>query len=217
MSDRSGDGPPSAFDPRCRACPRLVAHLERVQARHPGYHCAPVAPFGDPGARLLVVGLAPGEHGANATGRPFTGDFAGELLYRTLYAFGLTNAPVSRHPGDGLQLVGCRVTNAVKCLPPGNRPSGAELRTCNHFLAAELSERPPEVVVALGRVGHDATLGALGLRRRDWPFAHGRVHYPEGCPVLVDSYHCSRYNTQTGRLTPAMFHDVFRTAVGLLG
>ncbi len=200
------------FDPACRACPRLAAHLDAVRARHPDYHCAPVPPFGDRAARLLVVGLAPGEHGANATGRPFTGDFAGGLLYATLHAFGFASAPVSSSANDGLELHDCRITNAVKCLPPGNKPAGAEIRTCNAYLAAELAQRPPRVVVALGRIGHDATLRALGRRQRDCPFGHGAVHQPAGGPVIVDSYHCSRYNTQTGRLTEAMFHAVFATA-----
>jgi len=208
--------PTEAFDPRCRTCPRLAQHLDAVRRRHPDYHCRPVAPFGDRAARLLVVGLAPGEHGANATGRPFTGDHAGILLYRTLHAFGLASAPGSTGVGDGLRLVDCRITNAVKCLPPGNKPTGAEVRTCNGFLAGELTQYPPRVVLALGRVGHEATLRALGLRLRLHPFVHGAVHRPDGCPAIVDSYHCSRYNTQTRRLTETMFHDVFRTALALV-
>jgi uracil-DNA glycosylase family 4 len=200
------------FDPRCRACPRLAAHLDRVQSRHPDYHCAPVPPFGDPDARLLIVGLAPGEHGANATGRPFTGDYAGRLLYATLHEFGFASAPVSSAADDGLRLTDCRITNAVKCLPPGNKPTGGEVRECNRYLQAEIAAHPPTVLLALGRVAHDATLRALGLRQRDAAFGHAAVHYPEGRPVLIDSYHCSRYNTQTRRLTEAMFHDVFRIA-----
>ncbi|WP_070988611.1 uracil-DNA glycosylase [Halofilum ochraceum] len=206
--DRTG----IAFDPGCRACPRLAAHLDAVRARHPDYHCAPVPAFGDPDARLLIVGLAPGEHGANATGRPFTGDYAGQLLYSTLYAFGFANAPVSSTADDDLRLTDCRITNAVKCLPPGNKPTGAEVRECNGFLQAEIAMQPPSVLLALGRVAHDATLRALGLRQRDHVFGHAAVHRPEGLPVLIDSYHCSRYNTQTRRLTESMFHDVFRTA-----
>jgi len=203
----------AAFDPDCRHCPRLAAHLDSVRARHPDYHCRPVPPFGDPDAPLLIVGLAPGEHGANATGRPFTGDHAGILLYRTLHAFGLASAPVSRDTDDGLQLHGCRITNAVKCLPPGNKPTGAEVRACNAFLTAELRQYPPRVVLALGRVGHEAALRALGLRPGRFPFGHGAVHGLEAGPTVVDSYHCSRYNTQTRRLTETMFHDVFRTAL----
>lgn len=214
---RSGSGwPVTVFDPVCRRCPRLAAHLDAVRSRHPGYHCAPVAPFGDPGARLLIVGLAPGEHGANATGRPFTGDHAGILLYRTLYELGLGSAPESRSATDGLRLHDCRVTNAVKCLPPANRPTGTEARNCNAYLAAELAKYPPRVVLALGRVGHEAVLRALGLRRRDHLFAHGAIHRPDAAPVIVDSYHCSRYNTQTRRLTEAMFRHVLRTALAMI-
>lgn len=208
--------PVAVFDPACRHCPRLAAHLDAVKRRHPDYHCGPVGPFGDPRARLLIVGLAPGEHGANATGRPFTGDHAGILLYRTLYELGLSSAPESRSAADGLRLQDCRITNAVKCLPPGNRPTGPEARSCNVYLAAELAAYPPRVVLALGRVGHEATLRALGLRRRDHAFAHGAIHRPEAMPAIVDSYHCSRYNTQTRRLTEAMFRDVLRTALGMI-
>ncbi|MGM0412689.1 MAG: uracil-DNA glycosylase [Pseudomonadota bacterium] len=202
----------AAFDPDCRACPRLAAHLDAVAAEHPDYHCRPVAPFGadDPG--LLVVGLAPGLHGANATGRPFTGDHAGIMLYDTLYRFGFGSAPESRAADDGLQLHDCRITNAVKCLPPANKPTGGEVRTCRPFLAAELAGlRPGAVILALGRVAHETTIAALGGRQKDHPFAHGRWHQPEDGPALVDSYHCSRYNTQTRRLTPAMFDAIFES------
>lgn len=204
------------YAPDCQRCPRLVAHLAEVQARHPDYHCGPVPPFGDPAARLLLVGLAPGEHGANATGRPFTGDYAGILLYETLYHFGLSSAPVSSGPGDGLELYDCRISNAVKCLPPANKPSTAEAKACRGYLEAELEAYPPQVILALGRVGHDAALAALGQVRSRWPFAHAAVHRPEGTPVIVDSYHCSRYNTQTGRLTEEMFRDAFREALALV-
>ncbi len=208
--------PVSVFDPACRACPRLAAHLDGVHAAHPDYHCRPVAPFGDPAARLLIVGLAPGEHGANATGRPFTGDYAGYLLFDTLYRFGLSNQREATAADDGLVLSDCRITNAVKCLPPGNKPSAAEVRTCSPYLAAELAQLPPRVVIGLGRVGHDAVLRARGCRLNRYPFSHGAVQrLPEG-PLIVDSYHCSRYNTQTGRLTSAMFDDVFRTALALV-
>lgn len=207
---------PTCFDAGCRACPRLAAFLDTVRGDHPGYHCAPVPSFGDPEARLLVVGLAPGMHGANATGRPFTGDFAGLLLYRTLHRFGLATAAESRAADDGLELIDCRVTNAVKCLPPGNKPTGAEIRTCNHYLAAELALQRPPVAIALGRVAHDAILRALGQRLSAFPFAHGAEHDIEGGPTLIDSYHCSRYNTQTRRLTEAMFRDVFRRALARL-
>ncbi len=208
--------PRSIYAPSCRSCPRLSAHLEAVRARNPSYHCGPVPPFGDPQARLLLVGLAPGEHGANATGRPFTGDYAGILLYETLYHFGLSSAPVSHGPDDGLVLSDCRISNAVKCLPPQNKPTAAEIATCTGYLAAELRAFPPQVILALGRVGHDAALSALGLVRSRWPFAHAAVHRPEGAPAMVDSYHCSRYNTQTGRLTPQMFRQAFEQALALL-
>jgi len=204
--------PVAVFDAGCRACPRLAAHLDGVSVAHPDYHCRPVPPFGDPDARLLIVGLAPGEHGANATGRPFTGDYAGHLLFDTLYRFGWSNRREGTAADDGMVLSDCRITNAVKCLPPGNKPNAAEVRTCSAFLAAELTQLPPRVVVALGRVAHDAVLRALGCRLNRHPFGHGGVHHLSVGPTLVDSYHCSRYNTQTGRLTSAMFDDVFRTA-----
>jgi uracil-DNA glycosylase len=204
------------FDPACRRCPRLAGFLDEVKAAHPRYHCGPVAPFGAADARVVVVGLAPGMHGANATGRPFTGDHAGILLYDTLHRHGLASAPVSRAADDGLALIGCRITNAVKCLPPQNKPTPAEARECNAFLAAELrASRDARVVVALGRIAHDAVLRALGLRLRDAPFAHGAEHPLRRGLTLVDSYHCSRYNTQTRRLTPAMFDAVFARAVAL--
>lgn len=200
------------FDPDCRRCARLVAYLDRVRSEHPDYHCAPVAPFGDPHARLLVVGLAPGLHGANATGRPFTGDHAGILLYRTLYETGFADAPVSRHARDGLKLHRCRITNAVKCLPPRNRPTAEEVNRCNAFLHQELGALAPHsVVVALGRVAHQAVVRALGARQKAYPFAHGAEHRLAGLQ-LIDSYHCSRYNTQTGRLTPQMFLQIFLQA-----
>lgn len=206
------DRPPS-FDPACRACPRLAAFLDKVRADHPAYHCAPVPPFGPASARLLVVGLAPGKHGANASGRPFTGDHAGILLYRTLHEFGFASAPESRAADDDLALRDCRVTNAVKCLPPDNKPTGPETRTCNAYLTAELEHFPPAVVIALGRVAHEAVLRALGARASAHPFAHGREHtVGEGAPVVLDCYHCSRYNTQTRRLTESMFRDIFRRA-----
>ncbi len=163
-------------------------------------------PFGAAAARLLIVGLAPGRHGANATGRPFTGDFAGLLLYRTLHELGLSSAPESASVDDGLELIACRITNAVKCLPPQNKPTTAEVNTCNTYLAAELESLPSgAVVLALGTVAHRAVLRATGFRQADRPFAHGAVHRLGEDRWLVDSYHCSRYNTQTRRLTPEMF------------
>lgn len=204
------------FDPDCRACPRLAAFLNDVRAEHPGYHCRPVAPFGDPAARLLVVGLAPGKHGANRTGRPFTGDYAGVLLYSTLHRFGFASQPGSDDPQDGLTLDDCRITNAVKCLPPGNKPVGAEINMCNRYLANELNKMGSgAVILALGGVAHRAVLKALGLRQAEYKFAHGAVH-DVGRFRLIDSYHCSRYNTNTGRLTADMFEEVLRKAKQLL-
>jgi uracil-DNA glycosylase family 4 len=205
------------FDPECRRCARLAAFLDQVKAAHPAYHARPVPPFGDPTARLLVVGLAPGMHGANASGRPFTGDYAGILLYQTLYRFGLSDRPQSRAVDDGLRLHACRITNAVKCLPPQNKPDGSEVAACNRFLQAELTDLPTgAVVLVLGAVAHHAVLRAGGLRPRDYPFGHGREHgLPQGT-ILIDSYHCSRYNTQTGRLTEVMFQEVVGRARQLL-
>jgi uracil-DNA glycosylase family 4 len=181
-----------------------------VHAKHPRYFCRPVPPFGPGDARLVIVGLAPGMHGANATGRPFTGDYAGRLLYATLFKFGFATRPESRGVDDGLRLLDARITNAVKCLPPGNKPLPAEIRECNAYLAAELSVLPASAaVLALGRVAHDATLRALGLPLRAHAFAHGAEHALEHGVRLFDSYHCSRTNTNTGRLTTAMFEQVF--------
>ena len=203
------DDPVTEFDPNCRRCPRLASFLAEGRARHPDYHCAPVAPFGDPQPSLLVVGLAPGFHGANATGRPFTGDYAGVLLYETLHACGWTSAPVSVARNDGLRLVGCRVSNAVKCVPPANRPTPGEIATCNGFLRAELAGLPRDaVVLALGAIAHGAVLRAVGARQATFRFAHGAEHVLPDGRVLVDSYHCSRYNTNTRRLTEEMFRAV---------
>jgi uracil-DNA glycosylase family 4 len=214
MSCISSSGlPPEWFAPDCRSCPRLAAHLESVRAEYPTYHAAPVAPFGDPDADLLVVGLAPGMHGANATGRPFTGDFAGILLYDTLHRFGFCDRAESRDLEDGLKLSGCRITNAVKCLPPQNKPMGEEVRNCNRFLAAEVAAiGAGGILLALGLVAHNAVLRALGLRQSAYRFAHGAEHALPGGQRLLDSYHCSRYNTQTRRLTPEMFRAVFSRA-----
>ena len=179
----------------------------------PGYHNAPVAPFGNAAARLVVVGLAPGAHGANASGRPFTGDYAGILLYESLFAAGLSTAPKSIAVGDGLELLGCRITNAVKCLPPENKPTTEEANRCNTYLAAELAiMEPGNVILALGAIAHRAALRARGLKVGAFRFAHGAEHALPGAIVLVDSYHCSRYNTQTGRLTADMFNAVLRRA-----
>lgn len=206
------------YDRGCTNCPRLAAHLSFMAQQHPAYFNGPVPPFGEGRPELLIVGLAPGAHGANATGRPFTGDHAGILLYRTLYDFGLSTRPQSTGRNDGLRLKHCRITNAVKCLPPANKPSTDEIKRCNCYLRAELAALgSPLVVVALGRVAHDAVLIAQELRRGSHAFGHGRTHRIGDGRWLVDSYHCSRYNTQTGRLTEAMFRSVFQTAVGLAG
>lgn len=205
------------FDPDCRRCERLAGFLDQVRVDFPAYHARPVAPFGVDDARLLIVGLAPGMHGANASGRPFTGDFAGILLYETLYEFGLSNQPQSRARDDGLQLRGCRITNAVKCLPPQNKPLPQEVVTCNAFLARELATLPQgAVILALGQIAHAAVLHALDLKLKEFPFGHA-THYalPNGRQFL-SSYHCSRYNTQTRRLTRDMFRDVIRRAVELM-
>jgi uracil-DNA glycosylase family 4 len=189
-----------------------------VKQEYPQYHAAPVAPFGDPNARLLVVGLAPGMHGANASGRPFTGDFAGVLLYQTLFRYGFSNRPESTAKGDGLELIDCRITNAVKCLPPGNKPTPAEVAQCNPYLAQELAGlKTSGVVVALGVIAQGAVVRALGLRPRGLPFAHGAEQSLPGGRTLLNSYHCSRYNTQTRRLSQAMFEAVFARARALLG
>lgn len=219
MATMNGAVAVKLFDETCVRCARLADFLREVRAAHPDYHARPVPPFGDARARLLVVGLAPGMHGANASGRPFTGDHAGILLYATLHRYGFATRPVSLHAADGLELVDCRINNAVKCLPPANKPTPAEVRTCNDYLAADLARVPAGgVVVALGQVAHVATLRALGLRERDWRFAHGARHaLPVRELTLLDSYHCSRYNTQTRRLTTAMFEAVFATAAELLG
>lgn len=208
---RSGRRTSATFDPRCRACPRLAKFLAAVRQDHPAYHAAPVAPFGDAAAALLIVGLAPGMHGANATGRPFTGDHAGILLYETLFKAGFSNQPTGDRADDGLRLAGCRITNAVKCLPPANKPTSGEIAECNRFLAAELATLPrPGVIVALGRIAHNAVLKALGRRQSSHGFSHAAVHELDAGVTLIDSYHCSRYNTQTRRLTPDMFEHVFR-------
>jgi uracil-DNA glycosylase family 4 len=205
------------FSADCRLCPRLAHHLDRVRAEHPGYHALPVPSFGARRPRLLVVGLAPGMHGANRTGRPFTGDHAGILLYETLHRFGFANRQSSTSKRDGLKLVRCRVTNAVKCLPPENKPAPAEVERCNSYLRQEITVLPAgAAILALGVIAHDAVLMALGLRRARYPFRHGARHeLPRGL-TLYDSYHCSRYNTQTRRLTKDMFNQVFRDIVNQL-
>ena len=206
-----------AFNANCRDCPRLAAFLDTVKEKNPHYHCRPVAPFGDAGARLLIVGLAPGMHGANRTGRPFTGDHAGILLYETLHAFGFANQAGAIAVDDGLELIDCRITNAVKCLPPDNKPVGAEINTCNAYLANELRLLPKDsVMLALGGIAHRAIIRALSLRQADYPFGHAAEHEITSALLLLDSYHCSRYNTNTRRLTDEMFRAVFVRAKELL-
>ena len=202
----------SCFDRDCRQCDRLAGFLDAVKMQHPDYYARPVPPFGDDAPRLLIVGLAPGMHGANRTGRPFTGDYAGVLLYETLHRFGYANRPQSLAADDGLVLTGCRISNAVKCLPPENKPTGSEINTCNQYLAAELAGLPADtVILALGNVAHLAVLKALKLKAGTYKFGHAARHaLPDG-RVLYDSYHCSRYNTQTRRLTEPMFHQVFES------
>jgi uracil-DNA glycosylase family 4 len=201
------------FDADCRRCPRLAAFLDAVHVEEPSYYCRPVPPFGDPGARLVLVGLAPGMHGANRTGRPFTGDHAGILLYRTLYKFGLASAPESLAAGDGLKLIDARITNSVKCLPPANKPLPAEIKECNAYLRAELkASLNARVFLALGAIAHTAVLRAYGLPAAQFRFAHGAQHQLGEGRLLLDSYHCSRYNTQTRRLTTPMFEAIIEKA-----
>jgi uracil-DNA glycosylase len=207
----------AAYDASCRDCARLAGFLDDVRAAHPHYWCRPVAPFGATDAPLVIVGLAPGMHGANATGRPFTGDYAGILLYATLHACGFASQPEATASDDGLVLKGCRITNAVKCLPPQNKPTPAEIAGCNRFLEADLARVPAGgAVLALGRIAHDATLRAFGLRPASFAFVHGARHALPRDVVMFDSYHCSRYNTNTRRLTPEMFSDVFDALVAHL-
>jgi uracil-DNA glycosylase family 4 len=205
------------FSKDCRQCPRLATFLDTVAEKNPGYYCRPVPPFGDQNARLLIVGLAPGMHGANRTGRPFTGDYAGVLLYQTLHKYGFASHAESLAADDPLELLDCRITNAVKCLPPDNKPIGAEVNTCNVFLANELDTLPTDsVVLALGGIAHRAIIKAIGGRQADYKFGHAAEHNVDGHFRVLDSYHCSRYNTNTRRLTTEMFHDVFARARTLL-
>jgi uracil-DNA glycosylase len=205
-----------AFDQDCQRCKRLADFLCQIKTDYPAYHARPVAPFGDQNAELLIVGLAPGMHGANATGRPFTGDHAGILLYETLYEFGYSNKPISESASDGLQLINCRITNAVKCLPPQNKPTTGEIAECNSFLTAELATLPEKaVILALGTIAHQSVLKTYGYKISATKFGHNAFHLLPNGRQLVDSYHCSRYNTQTKRLTKDTFADVFR-AVGKL-
>jgi uracil-DNA glycosylase len=211
----TADPPPPEPPTDCPLCPRLAAFRAANRVAYPDFHNAPVASFGPLDAELLIVGLAPGLKGANRTGRPFTGDFAGDLLYRTLLDCGLATGSYDRRPDDGLRLANCRITNAVRCVPPENKPTPAEARTCRKFLEGELRSLPAlKVILALGRVAHDAVVAAAGGRPSAFRFAHGAAHELPNGLRLVDSYHCSRYNTQTGVLTEAMFRAAVETAQG---
>jgi uracil-DNA glycosylase family 4 len=193
----------------CPLCPRLVSFRIANRAAEPAWHNGAVDSFGSADARLLIVGLAPGLKGANRTGRPFTGDFAGDLLYHTLLAFGFARGRYGAAPDDGLALVDCMISNAVRCVPPENKPTPAEIATCRRFLAARIGAMPRlTAIMALGRIAHDSTLAALGARKSQFPFAHGARHEVRPALTLFDSFHCSRYNTNTGRLTPEMFRAV---------
>jgi uracil-DNA glycosylase family 4 len=201
----------------CPLCPRLAEFREQARAREPGWFNAPVASFGDAKARLLIVGLAPGLQGANRTGRPFTGDFAGDLLYATLLEYGFAKGVYQARPDDGMKLVDCRISNAVRCVPPQNKPLPIEINTCRQFLSATIATMPKlRAIVALGRIAHESTVKAFGLRNAAVPFAHGALH-KAGHIGLYDSYHCSRYNTNTGVLTPKMFREVFARVRADLG
>ena len=209
---------PSAEEPGrdCPLCPRLKAFRDDNRARYPDFFNAPVPSFGDPEARILIVGLAPGLKGANKTGRPFTGDYAGDLLYATLARHGLSHGTYAQHAGDGLALTGCRIANAVRCVPPQNKPLPVEENTCRKFLSGEIAALPSlKTILALGVVAHNSVLRTLGLRLAAYPFKHGARHdLPNGIG-LADSYHCSRYNTNTGVLTEAMFDEMIaRIATG---
>ena len=194
----------------CPRCPRLVALRELWRAREPGWFNAPVAAFGPREARLAIIGLAPGLRGANRTGRPFTGDFAGGLLYHTLTEYGFARGRYDARADDGLELIDCRIVNAVRCVPPENKPTTAEIANCRPFLKQDLADMPNlAAIVALGRIAHDSIIVALGGRPAAAPFGHGQTHRV-GAVTIFDSYHCSRQNTNTGRLTPKMFRAVFK-------
>ncbi len=204
----------SALEPShdCPRCPRLVAFRQSWRAKEPTWFNAPVSSFGPRDARLLIVGLAPGLQGANRTGRPFTGDYAGVLLYQTLERFGFARGTYQARPDDGLTLVDARISNAVRCVPPENKPTPQEISTCRDYLAATLADMPRlAMIVSLGRIAHDSVVRALGARPAATPFAHGASHRVGNLQLLA-SYHCSRYNTNTGVLTPEMFEAVFRAA-----
>ncbi len=208
---------PATEPPRdCPLCPRLVAFRQECRVEQPGWWNAPVPAFGDPDAWLAIVGLAPGKHGANRTGRPFTGDYAGDLLYATLARFGLSDGRYEARPDDGLRLTGAMLVNAVRCLPPANKPTPEEIRTCRPYLEAPVAALPRvRVFIALGQIAHQSAVKALGGRLPKAKFGHLAEHRLPDDRVLIDSYHCSRYNTNTGRLTAPMFEAVFARAVAL--
>jgi uracil-DNA glycosylase len=200
----------AAPPPGCPLCPRLAEFRAANRTAFPDWHNNPVPAFGETDARLLIVGLAPGLRGANRTGRPFTGDYAGDLLYATLLKFGLAKGEYRVRPDDGLTLVGCRITNAVRCVPPENKPTPAEIATCRRFLVAELASLGRlRAILALGTIAHNSVIATLGLKQSQWKFRHGALHALPSGLLLADSYHCSRYNTNTGRLTTEMFEAVF--------
>jgi uracil-DNA glycosylase family 4 len=206
-----------SFDLNCEACPRIHANLTRIKKEYPAYHCRPVPAFGSITASLMIVGLGPGMHGANATGRPFTGDYAGILLYQSLYAYGFANKPEAISSNDGLKLKDCIITNAVKCLPPGNKPTTEEIITCNRFLQDELiNNKNTKVILALGKVAHDSVLRAFSYKQSKFKFSHKAEHEIDEDKLLLDSYHCSRYNTQTKRLTEKMFKEVIQRARNII-
>jgi len=206
-------GPPA----NCRLCPRLAEFRTENRRQFPDWHNDPVPAFGALDAQMLVVGLAPGLRGANRTGRPFTGDYAGELLYPSLIKFGLARGTYGAEADDGLELVNCRITNAVRCVPPANKPTPLEQKTCRSFLVAEIAAMPRlRSILVLGRIAHDAVLTTLGLRKAAHPFAHGAVHQYEKKLSITDSYHCSRYNLNTRVLTETMFHAAVKRAISAI-
>lgn len=203
---------PLASEPdyNCAICPRLRAFIEENKLKFPDKFNGPVPTFGPADAQMMIVGLAPGLKGANFSGRPFTGDYAGDLLYDTLLKFGFAAGEYKARPDDGLTLINCRITNAVRCVPPQNKPTGDEIKNCQPFFENTMEEMPNlEILLALGKIAHDTIIRAHELKLSEYKFAHGAVHeLPSGLKI-IDSYHCSRYNTNTGRLTTKMFHDVF--------
>ena len=201
----------SIYQANCKKCPRLADYLKSSKQKYPEYFCKPVPAFGDPKAKFLIVGLAPGLHGANATGRPFTGDYAGILLYETLHKFGFASKPKSVSVDDRLKLKNCRITNAVKCVPPANKPTTEEIKICNAYLKNELHAlQAGNVILALGKIAHDSIIRSFDLKLSQNPFGHENVHEIDNGITLIDSYHCSRYNTQTKRLTQKQFEQVFK-------